>query len=242
MIDLHCVPTGNNLKIVIALEELALPYRLVRHDMYAGTHQTAEFRAINPNAKLPAIVDHTPADEGAPLPVFESGAILLYLAEKTGRLLPADWRARQEALQWLVWQVAGLGPMLGQANHFVRYAPEGQDYAVQRYLREARRLLEVLDRRLRTRDFIAGDYGLADIASYPWAAGTTGIGLDPARWPALSEWLERIRLRPATERAATALFGEGADRAKYVQARPRLSAQEWSTLFGDRLLAAARAD
>jgi glutathione S-transferase len=164
MIDFHYVPTGNNLKIAIALEELGLPYRLVQHDMFAGTHQTPEFRRINPNAKLPAILDHAPADAGPPLPVFESGAILLYLAEKSGRLMPVDWRRRHTTQQWLVWQVAGLGPMLGQANHFVRYAPEGQQYAVERYLREAQRLLAVLDRQLRGREFIADEYSIADIA------------------------------------------------------------------------------
>lgn len=240
MIDFHYVPTGNNLKIAIALEELALPCRLVKYDMYVGTHQTPEFRRINPNSKLPAIVDHDPADGGEPLPVFESGAILLYLAEKTGQLLPGEWRAREQARQWLVWQVAGLGPMLGQANHFVRYAPEGQDYGVERYLRESRRLLEVLNRRLRDRAYLAGDeYSVADIACYPWAAGTAGIGIDPARFPAMAAWLERIRVRPAIERGAKAIFGE--DRGRYTQKRPVLTQDEWSTLFGARLLAHAQA-
>lgn len=239
MIDLHCVPTGNNLKIAIALEELGLPYRLVRYDMYAGTHLTPGFRRINPNGKLPAIVDHAPADGGEPLAVFESGAILLYLAEKAGQLLPADWRRREEARQWLVWQVAGLGPMFGQANHFVRYAPPGQDYAVDRYLREATRLLAVLDRRLGGSDYLAGEYGIADIACYPWASGTQGIGIDVAQFPALAAWIARIRTRPAVERAVAVLMA--ADRAKYIQARPSLTPQEWSNLFGERSLAAARA-
>lgn len=240
MIDFHYVPTGNNLKIAIALEELALPYTLVKYDMYAGTHLTPEFRSINPNSKLPAIVDRAPADGGAPFAVFESGAILLYLAEKSHRLLPADWRGREEARQWLVWQVAGLGPMLGQANHFVRYAPAGQDYAVDRYLREARRLLEVLNRRLRDRAYLAGDeYSIADIACYPWAMGTAGIGIDPAELPALAAWLDRVRARPAIERAAAAIFGD--DRSKYTQVRPKLTEEEWSNLFGRRLLENAQA-
>ncbi|MDR3453085.1 MAG: glutathione binding-like protein [Rhodoferax sp.] len=238
MIDFHYVPTGNNLKIAIALEELGLTYRLVKYDMYAGTHLTPEFRQINPNSKLPAIVDSEPADAGEPLAVFESGAILLYLTEKTGRLLPAEWRRRQEAQQWLVWQVAGLGPMFGQANHFVRYAPAGQDYAVERYLREARRLLEVLDRRLRGRDYLADEYSISDIACYPWVSGTRGIGIEVAGMPSLAAWIERIRARPAVERAVAAIMD--ADRSKYIQTRPSLTPQEWSNLFGDRLLAAAR--
>jgi GST-like protein len=241
MIDLHCVPTGNNLKIAIALEELGLPYRLVPHDMFAGTHQTLAFRSINPNAKLPAIVDHAPVDAGVPLAVFESGAILLYLAEKSGRLMPLDWRRRQTAQQWLVWQVAGLGPMLGQANHFVRYAPDGQDYAVQRYLREVQRLLAVLDRQLRDRAFIADEYTIADIACFPWAAGTHTIGVASADFPAMVAWIERIEQRPAVVAAKAALMGN-ADRAKYLQVRARLTPQEWSTLFGEQLLAAARTD
>lgn len=240
MIDFHYVPTGNNLKIAIALEELDLAYRLVKYDMYAGTHLTPEFQTINPNSKLPAIVDSEPVDAGEPLAVFESGAVLLYLAEKTGRLLPAQWRRRQEAQQWLVWQVAGLGPMLGQANHFVRYAPAGQDYAVERYRREARRLLEVLDRRLRGRDYLADEYSISDIACYPWASGTRGIGIEVAGMPSLTAWIERIRARPAVERAVAAIMD--ADRSKYLQARPNLTPQEWSNLFGDRLLAAARGE
>jgi GST-like protein len=241
MIDFHYVPTGNNLKIAIALEELGLPYRLVQHDMFAGTHQTPEFRRINPNAKLPAILDHAPADAGPPLPVFESGAILLYLAEKSGRLMPVDWRRRHTTQQWLVWQVAGLGPMLGQANHFVRYAPEGQQYAVERYLREAQRLLAVLDRQLRGREFIADEYSIADIACFPWAASTHTIGVAGADFPAIAAWIERIEQRPAVTAAKAALM-RNADRAKYLQIRARLRPQEWSTLFGEQLLAGARTD
>jgi GST-like protein len=241
MIDFHYVPSGNNLKVAIALEELALPYRLVKHDMFGGTHQAPGFRRVNPNAKLPAIVDHAPPDAGEPLPVFESGAILLYLAEKAGRLMPTDWRRRQVAQQWLVWQVAGLGPMLGQANHFVRYAPEGQDYAVERYLREARRLLTVLDRRLRQREYIADEYSMADIASFPWAAGVRSVGIAIDDFPTLAQWIARMEQRPAVAAARAAIMQDD-DRAKYLQARARLTPQEWSTLFGDQLLAAARAE
>ncbi|MES2939656.1 MAG: glutathione S-transferase N-terminal domain-containing protein [Pseudomonadota bacterium] len=239
MIDLHYFPTGNNLKIAIALEELGLPYTLVKYDMYAGTHLTPAFRRINPNNKLPAIVDHAPQDGGEPLPVFESGAILMYLAGKAGRLLPAGARERLLAQQWLFWQVGGLGPMLGQANHFVRYAPEGQDYAIERYRREGRRLLEVMEYRLEQADYLAGDYSVADIACYPWASGTKLIGIDTAGMPALGAWIERIRARPAVARAMAAIMD--ADRAKYTQPRVQLTPEEWSNVFGDRLLAAAKA-
>jgi GST-like protein len=240
MIDLHYVPSGNNLKIGIALQELALPHRLVRHDMFGGSHQTLEFRRINPNAKLPAIVDHAPKDGGAPMPVFESGAILLYLAEKTGRLMPTDWRRRQVAQQWLVWQVAGLGPMLGQANHFCRYAPEGQDYAVERYVREARRLLTVLDRQLRGREFIADEFSIADIACFPWASGTRSVGIELGEFPALAEWVARIESRPGTGAARAEIYD--GDRAKYLQARAKLEPEEWSRLFGEQLLLAAQGE
>jgi GST-like protein len=240
MIDLHCVPSGNNLKIGIALEELGLPYRLL-----AARH----VRRLAPEAGVPphqsqcqaaAIVDHAPTDAGESLAVFESGAILLYLAQKTGSLMPQDWRRRQVAQQWLVWQVAGLGPMLGQANHFCRYAPEGQDYAVERYRREARRLLTVLDRQLRGREFIADEYSMADIACFPWAAGTRSIGIAPDDFPALAQWIVRIEQRPAVAAARAAIFD--GERARYMQASARLTPQEWSTLFGDQSLAAARAD
>jgi len=163
MIDFHYVPTGNNLKIAIMLHETGLPYRLVKYDMLKGSHLTRDFRRVNPNNKLPAIVDTEPTDGEAPLPIFESGAILQYLAEKTGQLVPKDYRTRWLAIQWLTWQVAGLGPMLGQATHFQRYAPEGQTYGVERYTREARRLMDVLEYRLREAEYLAGEYSIADM-------------------------------------------------------------------------------
>ncbi|MBB4632749.1 hypothetical protein GGQ98_002376 [Sphingosinicella soli] len=144
MIDVHFTPTPNGHKVSIMLEEIDLPHRLIGYDMLGGEHLQPAFRAINPNGRLPAIVDHDPADGGPPLPVFESGAILLYLAEKTGRFMPADPRGRSLAQQWLVWQMAGLGPMHGQAHHFIRYAPAAIDYAIERYRKEALRLLAVI--------------------------------------------------------------------------------------------------
>lgn len=237
MIDLHYAATGNNLKVVIMLEEVGVPYRLVKYDMFAGTHLTPEFRRINPNAKLPAIVDHAPADGGAALPVFESGAILLYLAEKTGRFLPMDPRGRTVAQQWLIWQMAGLGPMHGQAHHFVRYAPEGQDYGVERYTREARRQLNVLEYRLEEADYLAGDYGIADMAAYPWTTGTHLIGIDLADFPRIRDWGERIAARPAVVRAKAAILDE--NRASYTQTRAKLTPEQWSNMFGDRMHATA---
>lgn len=239
MIDFHYVATGNNLKIAIMLEETALPYKLIKYEMYAGTHLTPQFRQINPNNKLPAIVDHAPVDGGDALSVFESGAILLYLAEKSGKLLPQGFRRRLRAQQWLIWQVAGLGPMLGQANHFVRYAPEGQDYGIERYTREARRLLEVMEYRLEQNDYLAEEYSVADIACYPWASGTKLIGIDLGELPAVSAWLERIKARPAVQQAAAAIMDE--NRALYTQPRPTLTPEQWSNMFGDRMLAAAKA-
>jgi GST-like protein len=238
MIDLHYVSTSNNLKIAIMLEETGLPYRLVKYDMFAGTHLTPEFRRISPNNKLPAIVDYAPAGGGEPLAVFESGAILIYLAEKSGMFLPADFRRRVLAHQWLIWQVAGLGPMHGQAHHFVRYAPEGQAYGVERYTREARRLLHVLDYRLAEAEYLAEEYGIADMACYPWTTGTRLIGIDLAEFPVVAAWAERVRARPAVQRASAAIMDE--NRASYTQTRAQLTPEQWSSMFGDRMHAAAR--
>ena len=170
MIDLHHVGTPNGHKVTIALEELGLPYRTITYNLLTGDHFTPAFRSINPNNKLPVIVDNEPADGGAPLPVFETGAILIYLAEKYGQLLPKDTRRRTQAIQWLMWQMAGLGPMHGQAHHFVRYAPEGQTYATNRYVNEARRLLNVLEHRLGERG-LDSQHGLAGVGKAVLAAG-----------------------------------------------------------------------
>jgi GST-like protein len=239
MIDFHYVATGNNLKIAIMLEETGLPYRLVKYDMLEGTHLTPEFRRINPNNKLPTIVDTAPQDGVGPLPVFESGAILLYLAEKAGKLLPNDFRRNLLAQQWLIWQVAGLGPMHGQAHHFLRYAPDGQDYGVQRYTREARRLVDVLEYRLREADYLADEYSIADIACYPWINGCQTIGVDLNETPAVLAWQRRIAERPAVKAAASAIYD--ASRLAVTAPRATLTPQQWSNMFGDRMHAAARA-
>jgi GST-like protein len=207
MIDLHYWPTPNAHKITLLLQELAeagtpLPYTIVPVNIGAGDQFKPDFLAIAPNNRMPAIVDHAPADGGAPLSVFESGAILVYLAEKTGRFLPQDLRGRTAALEWVFWQMAGLGPMTGQYGHFNVYAPEKIPYAIDRYTREANRLLGVLDKRLQGRAFLLGDdYTIADMASYPWIDPykTAPIDLDP--YPEVRRWCAAIRARPATGRA-----------------------------------------
>jgi GST-like protein len=201
MIDLYFSPTPNGLKVRLFLEETGLPYRVIPVQLSAGQQFAPEFQTISPNSKIPAIVDHAPADGGAPLPVFESGAILLYLAEKSGQMLPRDPRERLQVLQWLVWQVAGLGPMAGQAGYFHVYAPEPVPFALERYTRELRRLYGVLDRQLEGRDYIAGgDYSIADIATYPWIVPHAGHGQNLAEFPNLSRWFRALGERPALRR------------------------------------------
>ncbi len=202
MIDLHYWPTPNGHKITMFLEETGLPYRIVPVNIGTGAQFEPAFLAIAPNNRMPAIVDSEPQVGGAPLSVFESGAILLYLAEKSGRLLPAELHARFEVIQWLFWQMAGLGPMAGQNHHFARYAPEKLPYAITRYVNETNRLYGVLNTRLAQRRFVAGDdYSIADIASYPWIVPHEAQGQKLADFPHLQRWFEAIRARPATERA-----------------------------------------
>ena len=202
MIDLHYWPTPNGHKVTLMLEETGLEYRIVPVNIGKGDQFAADFLAIAPNNKMPAIVDHAPADGGAPQSVFESGAILLYLARRTGRFLPADPRAEVEVLEWLFWQMAGLGPMTGQYGHFTVYAPEPIPYAIDRYTKEAQRLLGVLDTRLAGREFIAGgEYSIADMAAYPWINAYERAPLDLEPYPALRRWQAAIAARPATQRA-----------------------------------------
>ena len=202
MIDLYYWPTPNGHKITLFLEEAGLPYTVKPVDIGKGDQFRPEFLAFSPNNKIPAIIDHAPADGGAPLSVFESGAILVYLANKTGRFFGADVRQKVEVNQWLMWQMAGLGPMTGQYGHFNVYAPEPIPYAIERYTREAQRLLGVLDRRLAGRAFIAGDeYTIADMAAYPWIDPYTKAPLDLGPYPELRRWHATIAARPATQRA-----------------------------------------
>jgi GST-like protein len=207
MIELHYWPTPNGHKVTLLLEELAelgqpLAYRIVPVDIGKGAQFEPAFLAISPNNKMPAMLDTAPADGGAPVSVFESGAILLYLAEKSGQFLPRELRGRFEVLQWLFWQVGGLGPMTGQHGHFGVYAPQRFDYAIARYARESERLLGVLDRQLQGRAFIAGDaYSIADMACYPWISPYDKAPLDLSPFPEVRRWHAAIAARPATQRA-----------------------------------------
>ncbi|UXY15700.1 glutathione binding-like protein [Chitiniphilus purpureus] len=202
MIDLHYWTTPNGHKITLFLEETGLQYRIHPVNIGKGEQFEPAFLRISPNNRIPAIVDHAPTDGGTPVALFESGAILLYLAEKTGQLLPADLRGRQEAMQWLFWQVGGLGPMAGQNHHFSQYAPEKLPYAIERYVKETARLYAVMDRRLADRPFLAGDaYSIADIASYPWVVPHERQGQQLSDFPNLKRWFDHIAARPATARA-----------------------------------------
>lgn len=202
MIDLYYWPTPNGHKVTVFLEEAGLDYTLKPVNIGKGDQFTPEFQRISPNNKMPVIVDHAPADGGAPLSVFESGAILLYLAEKTGRFLPADTRGRLLALEWLFWQVGGLGPMSGQMAHFSVYAQETIPYAIDRYKIEVRRLHRVLDQRLAEHSFVAGaEYGIADMASYPWFEVYGDLRPDYDAFPHLRRWQGAIAARPAVQRA-----------------------------------------
>jgi GST-like protein len=201
MIDLYYWTTPNGHKITIFLEEVALPYSLIPINIGAGDQFKPEFLKISPNNRIPAIVDRSPADSGEPISIFESGAILEYLADKTGKLIPADIRGRAEVLQWLYWQMGGLGPMAGQNHHFSIYAPEKIPYAINRYVNETGRLYAVLDKQLSDREFIAGDYSIADIASYPWIVGYERQNQKLEDFPNLQRWFEAIKARPATIRA-----------------------------------------
>lgn len=201
MIDLYYWTTPNGHKITLFLEETGLPYTLHPINIGKGEQFAEDFLRIAPNNRIPAIVDHDTAD-GQPLSLFESGAILLYLAEKTGQFIPKDLRGRQEALQWLFWQMGGLGPMAGQNHHFNRFAPEKIPYAIKRYVDETARLYGVLNKRLADRPFVAGnDYSIADMAIYPWIVSHTWQQQNLDDFPALKGWFQRIQARPATQRA-----------------------------------------
>ncbi len=205
MIDVYTWPTPNGHKVHIALEELGLAYRVQPINIGQGDQFAASFLDISPNNKIPAIVDDNGPD-GQPISLFESGAILLYLAEKTGQLMPSDPRERYATLEWLMFQMGGLGPMLGQAHHFRQYAPETIDYAVNRYTNEAARLYGVMDRRLADRDWLAGGaYSMADIACYPWIRPHDNQGQSLDDFPHLKQWFERISARPAVERGVQVL-------------------------------------
>ncbi len=224
MIDLYYWTTPNGHKITIFLEETGLPYTLKPVNIGKGEQFDPAFLAISPNNRIPAIVDHAPKDGGLALSVFESGAILQYLAEKIGRLLPADSRGRMEVLQWLYWQVGGQGPMLGQNHHFVQYAPKKIPYAIARYVKEAERLYGVLDRRLAGREFIAGVYSIADIAAYPWTVSHRKQQVNLDDFPNVKRWFETVHERPAVRRAY--------EIAQRINTIPTITEESRAILFG----------
>jgi len=226
MIDLHYWTTPNGHKITIFLEETGTPYRIFPVNIGKGEQFTREFLAISPNNRIPAMVDHDPPDGGAPLQVFESGAILVYLAEKTGRFLPADIRGRTDVMQWLFWQMGNLGPMSGQNNHFSNYAVEKLPYAMDRYRNEVNRLYGVLNRRLADRSHVAGEYSIADMAIYPWIVPYERQGQKLEDFAHLQRWFEAIRARPAVVRAY--------EKAKEINPNPGgiRTAEERAILFG----------
>jgi GST-like protein len=232
MLDLYYWPTPNGHKVTLFCEEAGLPYRLHPVDISKGEQFQPDFLRVSPNNKIPAIVDPAPADGGPPLSVFESGAILLYLAEKTGRFLPRDLRGRTEVTEWLVWQVAGLGPMAGQNHHFSRYAPEKLPYAIERYVKETARLYAVLDRRLAGREYVCGEYSIADMACYPWVVAHAAQSQRLEDFPQVKRWFEQVAARPAT-RAAYAK-GEGLARPLELteEARRNLFGQSAATVTG----------
>lgn len=242
MITLHFSPTPNSQKITIALEEMELPYEIVKYDIMKGDQLTPEFGRINPNHRVPAIVDSDPVFGGGPHTVFESGAILQYLAEKTGKLLPADPRQRSVAIQWLTWQVAGLGPMGGQAGHFIRYSRVRCEYSIERYSKEVVRLLNVLERRLSEAPYLAGDeYSIADIACWAiWTYAPKGLmgDIDLSAFPNSQRWHIEIGERPAVIRGVSEKLSLPPN---YRQMKAVLTDEEWSNLYGDKLHAAVKA-
>jgi GST-like protein len=224
MIDLYYWTTPNGHKITIFLEETGLEYKIVPVNISKGDQFAPEFLEISPNNRMPAIVDHAPAGGGQPISVFESGAILLYLAEKTGKFIPSELRGRVEVLQWLFWQMGGLGPMLGQNHHFNLYAPEKIPYAIDRYVNETARLYQVLDNRLADREYVAGPYSIADMACYPWIVPWKRQQQDIEKFPHLKRWFEAIRTRPAVVKAY--------EISKSVNTQRVVDAEAMKLLFG----------
>jgi GST-like protein len=224
MIDLYYWTTPNGHKLTMFLEETGLPYRIVPINIGKGEQFAPDFLGIAPNNRIPAIVDDEPADRGAPLALFESGAILLYLADKIGRFIAPDLRGRNETLQWLFWQMGGLGPMAGQNHHFTQYAPEKIPYAIERYVKETARLYAVLDKQLSGREFIAGAYSIADMACYPWIVPHDRQGQNLDDFPQLKRWFAAIHERPATQRAYAL--------AQQINAAPVVSEEARRILFG----------
>lgn len=227
LIDLYYAATPNGLKLKIFMEETALPHRLITVQLSKGEQFNPDFLVISPNNKIPALVDHAPKDGGPPISLFESCAMLAYLGEKTGRFYPQEARSRLEVSQWLYWQAAGLGPMAGQAGHFRAHAPEPIPYAIDRYTKETARLYRVLDQRLKDREYIAGDYSIADMAAYPWIVPHDGLGQSLDDVPNVNRWFESIGAREAVKRA----YEDVED--PYARNRKPMSDEERKVLFGE---------
>jgi GSH-dependent disulfide-bond oxidoreductase len=223
-VDVYYWPTPNGWKVTILLEELGVPYNVVPVNIGTGEQFTPDFLKISPNNRMPAIVDHEPADRKGPLAVFESGAILEYLAEKYGQFLGKDTRGKYEVLQWLYWQMGGLGPMSGQANHFRHYASEKIEYGINRYTDEVNRLYGVMNIQLANHAFLAGDYSIADMASWPWVVAYERMGQDLTEFPHLQRWFATIQARPAVEKG----FAVGRE------LRQEMSEEAKKILFGQR--------
>lgn len=226
MIDLYYHPTPNGRKITLALEELQLPYRLHRINILKNEQHSAEFLAISPNNKIPAIIDTQPNDSGEAISIFESGAILIYLADKAGQLMPKDVRGRTQVIEWLMWQKSSLGPMGGQANHFNKYAREQVPYAIERYTQELNRLYRVLNTRLTSRDYICDNYSIADIACYGWVDQAIDGGVNIEDYPHIERWFTTMTERPALQRAMVI--------DKNITAPKVLNNKEHESLFGQR--------
>ena len=233
MIDLYYWTTPNGHKVTMFLEETGLDYNIKPIHIGKGEQFAPEFLRIAPNNRIPAIVDQEPADGSEPISIFESGAILLYLADKTGQFIPQDLRGRNQCLQWLFWQMGGLGPMAGQNHHFVQYAPEQLPYAIDRYVKETSRLYGVLNKHLSDgRPYICGDYSIADMACYPWVVPHERQRQNLQEFPALAQWFDCISNRPATVRAYA--------RAKEINAAPTVDAQSRQVLFGQTAATVSR--
>lgn len=225
MLDLDYWTTPNGHKITMFLEESGVPYRIIPVNISAGAQFSPEFLKIAPNNRIPALVDHDPIGGGDPISLFESGAILLYLAEKTGLFIPSDIRGRTDVLQWLFWQMGGLGPMAGQNHHFVQYAPERIPYAISRYVNETNRLYGVLDRQLARREYIAGDeYTIADMACYPWIVPYERQQQNLDDFPHIKRWFFAVQARPATARAYKL--------AQTINTQPTVTENAKAVLFG----------
>jgi GSH-dependent disulfide-bond oxidoreductase len=232
MIELYYWTTPNGHKVTIFLEEAGVPYRIHPVNIGKGDQFKPDFLALSPNNRIPAILDTAPTDGGAPISVFESGAILTYLAEKTGKFLPTDVRGRFEVMEWLFWQMAGLGPMAGQNHHFSQYAPERIPYATERYVNETNRLYGVLNKCLADRTFIAGEYSIADMASYPWIVSHKAQQQNLDDFPHLHRWFETMRERPAVQRAY--------QRARQINESQLMTEEAKKILFGQTAATIAR--